>query len=553
MIKLRLPSFKLRRRERVAIAVICALTIHLLLVVLGSLGIGFFSVPSNETRNLVINLQPSPEEGVHSAEQLEEATVNDADLGEKQNTKRDAPIDDALESPQKQLAQSSRAAESKSDVAKARPANQLNASAASNTSKPLVTLEQAAASHERLFTGLSDLKTLMTVEEPPTIEKVTASSEENVAVKQAVQKLVDDYIENPELNQQKSWEIDGQQYQATAKHKPSTDPLALDNVVVEVKTEQDGKQLTTELNLKQLAFSSFAQFVHAWDKETRFHDDVLDGRFHSNTRIPIEANGSAVPVFFGKVTTAHYRVDIESRFGRVRKKDIFRGGLETGVKRINMPKPKNLFGGDRPAFGNHTFKLNSETRLTFLEGGRVQIQDFDLEGPPQTYQLGEEPVYFIAEQGQKVHLSGVVSGKVMIYASKHIIIEDDFVYQNPTEDLVGLIADRNIIVAPPNVTGPGDLDIHASIYARGQFKIRRYLYDQQGVLTVFGSLSVGSFSATEPRYATKVVYDKRFDNLRPPNFPITQRYELAEQDVIWRTVEPKTEDEPMIFKELPQL
>jgi hypothetical protein len=49
-------------------------------------------------------------------------------------------------------------------------------------------------------------------------------------------------------------------------------------------------------------------------------------------------------------------------------------------------------------------------------------------------------------------------------------------------------------------------------------------------------LSAGSISATEPRYATKIEFDPRFERLRPPGFPVTNRYETESWDRQWRPV-----------------
>jgi len=46
-------------------------------------------------------------------------------------------------------------------------------------------------------------------------------------------------------------------------------------------------------------------------------------------------------------------------------------------------------------------------------------------------------------------------------------------------------------------------------------------------------VACGTISATEPRYATKIDYDPRFERQRPPGFPSTNRYEVADWDGKW--------------------
>jgi hypothetical protein len=54
-----------------------------------------------------------------------------------------------------------------------------------------------------------------------------------------------------------------------------------------------------------------------------------------------------------------------------------------------------------------------------------------------------------------------------------------------------------------------------------------------GTLFLYGSLTVGSVSASEPRYATKIEFDPRLDRARPPSFPNTNRYEVASWQGTW--------------------
>jgi hypothetical protein len=58
-----------------------------------------------------------------------------------------------------------------------------------------------------------------------------------------------------------------------------------------------------------------------------------------------------------------------------------------------------------------------------------------------------------------------------------------------------------------------------------------------GKLLILGSLTAGTIEETEPRYATKLDYDKRFEYLRPANFPMTRRYEVDSWDQDWQEVQ----------------
>ena len=122
------------------------------------------------------------------------------------------------------------------------------------------------------------------------------------------------------------------------------------------------------------------------------------------------------------------------------------------------------------------------------------------------------------------------------YVRDYIIIDDDLIYSHhPNEsiqadDYLGLVSQKNIEIAPPSVTGLGDLQICAAIYAKREFRITHLFGYGKATLYIYGSLSAGSITATEPRYATRIVFDKRLETSRPPNFPMTNHYDLVERD-----------------------
>ena len=67
-----------------------------------------------------------------------------------------------------------------------------------------------------------------------------------------------------------------------------------------------------------------------------------------------------------------------------------------------------------------------------------------------------------------------MNGKVLVYAPQRIVIIDDLRYavdpRTPhADDYLGLVAERTVEIAEPDVTGPGDLEVFASIYARQRF------------------------------------------------------------------------------------
>ena len=135
-----------------------------------------------------------------------------------------------------------------------------------------------------------------------------------------------------------AWEDDGLHYTAVLKRQPSTDDMGIERDIVEIATEQQGKRLRTQVQMKRLAFSHFTQLVDRWDTEIQLHDDEIAGRFHSNSEILLGYDRKVTPRFLGKVTTAARGFGIASWSSRKRRDEIFPAGLETRVGRIELPE-----------------------------------------------------------------------------------------------------------------------------------------------------------------------------------------------------------------------
>lgn len=336
-----------------------------------------------------------------------------------------------------------------------------------------------------------------------------------------------------------TWEYKGQEYFAEFTQLPAADEMGIQRVSVEISTEENGKRLSSEVLLKRLAFSNFAQFVNRWDPNVEIHNDELEGRFHSNTRINLSYDRKVTPLFRGKVTTAARKIRFTTARVAGKPEQIFQGGLETGVRAIRLPKHFLPSPEEVSAVGNQMQKFEKHARITFIADGSFVWQDIDANTEPQRVTMSGNTTYLIAEDKVRLHLKGKVNGKVLVYSPERIVIEGDLVYANDPEsnpeadDYLGLVSDKNVDIASPNITGPGDLSIHAAIYAKRRFAVKRYRAREQGLLYLYGSLSVGSLSATEPRFSTRIRFDPRLEVLRPPGFPMTNRYEVESWDEAW--------------------
>ena len=353
----------------------------------------------------------------------------------------------------------------------------------------------------------------------------------------------DDLLRMPDVASGLTWKYQGQEYLARFTQLPAADDMGIQRVIVEISTEEDGKRMSSEVHMKRLAFSNYAQLVNRWDPDVQIHNDELDGRFHSNSEISLAYDREVKPLFNGKVTTTSRRINVTSNRGLTNRDQIFVGGLQTGARMIRLPKHTLPFPGEAGIADDQVHHFGEDTRIIFHADGSYAWQAIDSESPQQVAAISGDTTYLIAGKNVVMYVKGTVNGKVLVYSPERIVIEDDLVYeQNPEEvpdadDYLGLVSDKYVDIAPPDITGPGDLLINAAIYANRRFAVRGYRSRENALLYLYGSLSVGSLSATEPRYYTRIRFDQRFEEMRPPGFPMTDQYEVESWDTTWN-VEP---------------
>ena len=367
-------------------------------------------------------------------------------------------------------------------------------------------------------------------------ETFLTSPEEQASLTQRLARLAEELQNAPRTPLE--WEENGKQYSAKLVWERAKDGTALERVIAEVSASDHGRALSTRIMLNRLAFSQYTQMVDRWDPMVQLHDDVIVGRFHSNSRFNVMHDSRIGPTFLGKVTTAARTYEMYSR-GRKRQSDIFRGGVETRAGRINLPESLQPFAWAPQDADARIHELANDTRIRFFADGSYMWRGHGSSTADYLNAPSEHPVYFIATIGTTLYVQGVVTGSILVYSPHKIVIEDNLTYaHDPREtpdsrDYLGLVSDKYIEVAPPGVTGPGDLEIHAALFAGRRFVVRDIDHSRSATLRIYGSLSAGSLSASEPRYATEIQYDPRFERRRPPGFPLTSRYEAEDWDGRW--------------------
>lgn len=427
-------------------------------------------------------------------------------------------------------------------AASAPPAEPIPAIVPDDIPQPQAYVSSAEASGAVITTtGTSGIAVPLATEPLPDAPVTMVPQPEKAMIAKNMTQLAQKLLDANRTDSEITWSEAGHQYTARVLRQPAADSTGLEQVVAEVMTDRDGKRMKTRLSMKRLAFSHFTQLVNFWDPNIRLHDDVIDGRFHSNTEIGLAFSGGVEPRFFGKVTTAAASMTYDQGFGSRRKKEVFQGGVETKTERVMLPRdmPDIVNGGD----GKDRHVFENDTRIIFNADGTYVWRAANGEGPLEHADASDHPRYLIGDKGAKLYVSGTVCGIFTVYSPTDIEIENDLVYAKDPRDTVisrdflALVSGRDIKVATAQITGAGDLHVNAAMFARRRFMIESVANGRPGTLFILGSLTAGTILETEPRYATKMDYDKRFEYLRPASFPMTRRYEVDSWDADWQEVE----------------
>jgi len=176
---------------------------------------------------------------------------------------------------------------------------------------------------------------------------------------------------------------------------------------------------------------------------------------------------------------------------------------------------------------NADYKINRDVDyIKFMSNGYAEIKPHRR----RKFTVSTEDVT-IHVDGTIKDIYGQVNGKVTVAATEDVKISDDITYCNDEVDMLGIVADDDIIVN----TSPyrrEDITIHAALMAvNGSFYVNNYDRGvDRGTLHVYGSITqkrrgpVGTFT-TWGRYTgyhqKDYRYDPRLKFLRPPNFPHT--------------------------------
>jgi hypothetical protein len=349
---------------------------------------------------------------------------------------------------------------------------------------------------------------------------------------QAALRYVETHLVEATAEQPLVWQNGARQYRVHLKRDPVVSPTELEHAVLEVTADVNGVAMTARLPARRVAFSHYAQLVDRWNPDVSLAGDRILGRFHANTGINVEADRDHAPLITGLSTVAggvHFA-------GRARREEVFPSGLQTGAP--PLPLPRTVLDWEAMSPGEeHVHRLSRDTHVLFRADGSYQWREQGSDAV-NTVRPSHSPWLLVADQGVDVQVEGTVAGSLLVYSPTRVTVSGDLRYahdpqRGPSDDFLGLVSDAYVEIADSTITGPGDLEVQAAVFAGRQFRVRHYRRRDGGTLKIFGSVTAGSLSATEPRFSTLLEYDSRLEHSRPAYFPMTDHYELDDLHPTW--------------------
>jgi hypothetical protein len=373
------------------------------------------------------------------------------------------------------------------------------------------------------------------IETTPVTPPTTAlTTEESALLTQFLDELANS-MALTDGNTKASVELNNTLYELALRADATSNPMAHNRIVVQISRELDGQRVSTTAQLQERAFSHYAKFINRWDPDVTLSNDIVIGRFHSNSMINLELDSRARPLFAGPVSLGPPQV--LSR--RIRNSGMFQSSLQTGVGRISIPQQLWPETAAIPWEQAETHYFDSDTRFEFNDNGSVSWAQPSVQREG-TVSAGNLPVLLIGTGTSRFEVSGTIEGSYLLYSPRQILITASLRYAGRSaavdqqlDDYLTLISEGSIEIAAASVTGGGDMQIDGALFAKNRFSVRRFRDRAQGELAIYGSLVAGSVSATEPRFSTRVEFDERFNHTRPPAFPGTGRYDLHSWDERW--------------------
>lgn len=346
---------------------------------------------------------------------------------------------------------------------------------------------------------------------------------------------------------------------------------------------------TIQVWLQPLYMNTYAMFTQNENGVNWVTGDTVNGRFATNGKMYIDG----APVFKGRATAVG---GISKGSGGNHAQ--FLGGFESGSSvRINIPSDLSATAAGataastfQPSTSYQGSNYSYDVYLDFNSDGTVTVTTKTQEYTPPARKYGtgtwsvvntttavtdslssmtnsNGQVVILVKNGD-VHVQGTVSGSVTVAAlagsgstanissttqdvtgndatffnssvAGNVIIEGNIEYNNPSTDMLGLVADNSIALDTQPSTG--DVTIDAAMFAKnGSWTYLDYdgtaNKEKMGTLNVYGSIcqnlrgAVGTESGGTVRtgFLKNYTFDPRFNNAAPPCYPhAVNQYQLV--------------------------
>jgi hypothetical protein len=282
---------------------------------------------------------------------------------------------------------------------------------------------------------------------------------------------------------------------------------------------------------KKNSFSMFAWMTNFEGNVFWVTGDSVWGRVHSNGNLHV--NGK--PVFFEKATTSK---GFDPKPGVGANKAIYKAGYETGVAEIQFPNDISEIVNASTTGGK---KYTTDIWVTLSPGtastgdGKVYIRTSSAGPIVDSIDLADASFNGALLSTGRVNVKGTLDGKLTIASMTDVYVQDDVIYEQnpitgPSDDLLGLVAESNVIVAD-NAANNSNCRIDACVFTRtGSFLAEHYnSRGLSGMLGVNGSIvqqtrgEVGQYagSTLTSGFSKSYRYDPRLADptFRPPYYP----------------------------------
>ena len=301
------------------------------------------------------------------------------------------------------------------------------------------------------------------------------------------------------------------------------------------------RQVTYEVQV-----DSFARYIWLTDmevfKQTGWtipvyfsSGDLLTGPVHTNGNYNISGN----PTFNDLVSSSENFVNY-LHGGPPSDNPVFAQGLQMGVDEIPMPsKALDL----RTAAVQGGYHFEGPTTIVLNSDGTMTVSNDKLTPKTKTMGLPANGAVFITggHAGENLHISGTLKGQLSVGTNRDVILDGNIVYAtdpriNPSStDVLGLIAEKDVVISSSASPIGGDLTIQASIMAMdNSLYLDNWSSGLKGTLNVYGGIiqenrgPIGTFNSNTNQkvsgYTKNYSYDPRLRNMPPPFYPTTGDY-----------------------------